>query len=582
MSQTDVVTLAQEGNANAIAILINQALRGQGITAKTIRRDQHLYVILEAEELPDQSACVRVIQNGMLRLGTTAIELITIAGQQFNQNSPSWFQTLTLLEIMGSQPAANTFTQSQTPSSQPQTSGKKTPKKLKKRFRLPSLQLPAITFPPPPVSVRKILTPFIFAGCVGLAFFPLSRWMIQNYEETFIDLKTETMHQWESLPYRFTTLSQTVQSTLEKLPTFPRFQSPPKGDSAPEDFPETTVENLNKFSEIALSTIQNPVSPETRIKLKAVGDIIPGTNFPSNKLHPNKSVLFRSAKPALQGADILFGNFESTLTTHPKTAKNTNRRLVFAFRTPPSYTSILQDAGFDVLSVANNHSFDFFETGFNDTIENLNQAGMKAVGRKEDIVYHEVKGVQFAFIGFSYFPVHNNMNDLDAAKALVKKADENADIVVISVHAGAEGTAALNVRNKTEYFYGENRGNKVLFSHTLIDEGADVILGHGPHVPRAMELYKGKLIAYSLGNFMGYRTLSSRGKLGYSLVLEADLDPVGNFTGGKIIPIHINSKGIPYVDNKFRSVGLIRKLTQSNFPNTPLTIDRDGKIVVEE
>ena len=207
---------------------------------------------------------------------------------------------------------------------------------------------------------------------------------------------------------------------------------------------------------------------------------------------------------------------------------------------------------------------------------------MKAVGRKEDIIYHEAKGVRFAFIGFSYFNVHNNMHDLEAATALVKKADENADIIVISVHAGAEGTSALNVRNKTEYFYGENRGNKVLFAHTLIDAGADLVLGHGPHVPRALELYNDKLIAYSLGNFMGYRTLSSRGKLGYSLVLEADLDPVGNFTGGKIIPIHINSKGIPYMDRKSRSVGLIRQLTQNNFPNTPLKIEGNGEIVVKE
>ncbi|MDY7021980.1 MAG: CapA family protein, partial [Cyanobacteriota bacterium] len=270
------------------------------------------------------------------------------------------------------------------------------------------------------------------------------------------------------------------------------------------------------------------------------------------------------------------------LTNYPRSAKNIGRGLVFAFRTPPEYTDLLKDAGFNVLSVANNHSFDFYEAGFNDTIDNINNKGMKAVGRKDEIVYDEVKGVKFAYIGFSYFPVHNNMLDLEASKAIVKKAEaEGADVIVISVHAGAEGTSALNVRNRTEYFYGENRGNKVLFARTLIDAGADLVLGHGPHVPRALELYKGKLIAYSLGNFMGYRTLSTRGKLGYSLVLEADLDPVGNFKSGKIIPIHLNSRGIPYRDNKFRSVGLIRNLTRSNFPETPLEIDSQGRILVK-
>lgn len=580
MSQSDVVTMARQGDPDAIATLINRALHSQQISAKTVRRDQHLYVILTAQQLPDQSACVRVVQNGMLRLGVTAIQLVTIAGQQFNQASPSWFETLTLAEMMQSKSDINSPLPPPTPSIQKTV--KPTKKSRKKVKKQPNFQLPIITFPPLPIPT-KVLTPFIFAGCVGLAFLPLSRWAIQNYQDTFEQWEVQTNRQLQVARNTLKNTSQALQSTVDQLPDFPRFNLFSQATSTPESIPDTaTVDNLNKFSEIALTTIQNPVTPDTRIKLKAVGDIIPGTNYPSNKLHPNKSVLFQSVKPALQGSDILFGNFESTLTNYPKSAKNIGRGLVFAFRTPPSYTSILQDAGFDVLSVANNHSFDFYETGFTDTIDNLNQAGMKAVGRKEDIIYHEAKGVRFAFIGFSYFNVHNNMHDLEAATALVKKADENADIVVISVHAGAEGTSALNVRNKTEYFYGENRGNKVLFAHTLIDAGADLILGHGPHVPRALELYNDKLIAYSLGNFMGYRTLSSQGKLGYSLVLEADLDPVGNFTGGKIIPIHINSQGIPYMDSKFRSVGLIRQLTQNNFPNTPLKIEGDGKIVVKE
>ncbi len=588
MSQSDVVTLARQGDPDAIAMLINRALRAQKITAKTVRRDQHLYVILTAQKLPNQAACVRVVQNGMLRLGITTLKLVTIAGQQLNQESPSWFETLTLAEMMRSRSVASAVSQPHLnselhPPSPPTQNRVESPHKNHKTAKKKNtFKLPIITFPPLPIPT-KVLTPFIFAGCVGLAFFPLSHWVVQNYQETIAELKNQTYRQLQKGSQAVKTVSQTVQSTVNKIPSFPRLAAFSKTPSTTDAIPDkTTVDNLNKFSEIALSTIQNPVSPETRVKLKAVGDIIPGTNFPSNKLHPNKTVLFKSVKPALQGSDILFGNFESTLTNYPKSAKNIGRGLVFAFRTPPSYTSILQDAGFDVLSVANNHSFDFYETGFTDTINNLNQAGMKAVGRKEDIIYHEAKGVRFAFIGFSYFNVHNNMHDLKAATALVKKADENADVVVISVHAGAEGTSALNVRNKTEYFYGENRGNKVLFSHTLIDAGADLVLGHGPHVPRAMELYKGKLIAYSLGNFMGYRTLSSRGKLGYSLILEADLDPVGNFTGGKIIPIHINSKGIPYIDHKFRSVGLIRQLTQSNFPNTPLKIDGEGQILVQE
>jgi poly-gamma-glutamate capsule biosynthesis protein CapA/YwtB (metallophosphatase superfamily) len=161
----------------------------------------------------------------------------------------------------------------------------------------------------------------------------------------------------------------------------------------------------------------------------------------------------------------------------------------------------------------------------------------------------------------------------------VRKASQKADLVVISVHAGAEGTGAMRVRNQTEFFFGENRGNLVQFSHTMIDNGADLILGHSPHVPRALELYKGKLIAYSLDNFMGDQTLSTQSELAYSVVLEVELNNQGDFVSGKIIPVHLNPEGIPYPDRQGRSIRLIRHLTKSDFPKTRLTIDNKGRIL---
>jgi poly-gamma-glutamate capsule biosynthesis protein CapA/YwtB (metallophosphatase superfamily) len=324
------------------------------------------------------------------------------------------------------------------------------------------------------------------------------------------------------------------------------------------------------------SKVKSP--PKVNIKIKAVGDIVPGTNYPQNRLHPQNKVLFQSVKPLLKGADILFGNFESTLTNYPFSPKGVGGGLIVAFRTPPSYTQILKEAGFDVMSVANNHSFDFSDQGFADTIQNLEKASIKALGKKGQILIGHRKGLSIAWIGFSYFDEHNSLHNLKKAKTLVQKARENADMVVISIHAGSEGTGAMNVRNQTELFFGENRGNMVMFSRTMIDNGADLILGHGPHVPRALELYKGKLIAYSLGNFMGYQTLSTDAELAYSLVLEVELNNQGDFVSGKIIPVHLNSEGIPYPDQQGRSIRLIRQLTQSDFPNTPLTIDKHGQI----
>ena len=119
----------------------------------------------------------------------------------------------------------------------------------------------------------------------------------------------------------------------------------------------------------------------------------------------------------------------------------------------------------------------------------------------------------------------------------------------------------------------------VKFSRAMIDNGADLILGHSPHVPRALELYKGKLIAYSLGNFMGYQTLATDAQLGYSLVLEVEMNNQGDFVSGKIIPVQLNRVGIPYPDKYGNSIKLIRQLIQSDFPNTPLSIDKQGKIV---
>ncbi len=318
------------------------------------------------------------------------------------------------------------------------------------------------------------------------------------------------------------------------------------------------------------------------VTIKAVGDMVMGTNYPRTRMPEDWQYFFDAIKFHLGDADLVFGNFESTLTEVPNSSKNTSRPMTFAFRSPPWYASVLRAAGFDVLSVANNHSMDFFEQGFNDTIANIESEGMIAVGRKGDIQYTEVNGVKIAFIGFSYLSVHNSVHDLATASALVQEAEQNADVVIISVHAGKEGTDAVFSRNQEEFFYSENRGNLVHFSRTVVDHGADLVLGHGPHVPRAVELYNNRLIAYSLGNFLGYRTLSTQGPLGLSLILQARMDGEGQFVNGRIIPAALDPNGVPYLDNHFGSVILVRNATRRDFPDTPLVIDDVGNILRQE
>ncbi|MEO1375805.1 MAG: CapA family protein [Cyanobacteria bacterium J06635_10] len=317
------------------------------------------------------------------------------------------------------------------------------------------------------------------------------------------------------------------------------------------------------------------------ISIKAVGDMVPGTNFPSNRLPANPNQLFpKSVRDKLQGTDILFGNFESTITNHPYSTKDISRGQVFAFRSPPQHAKLFADVGFDVLSVANNHAMDFGTKGFQDTFNNITAAGMKAVGKKNQILYFNVENVPVAVIGFCFYEYCNTVQDIEKAKALVETARKKAKIVVISMHVGAEGTRALHVKNQTEFFYGENRGNSLNFARTMIDSGADLVLGHGPHVPRAIEVYQGKLIAYSLGNFLGYRVFSTSSYKGYSMILDVKLNPEGDFLSGKIIPVRLNKQAIPYIDQGFSTVGLLRSLNKSDFPNTPLEINNKGEILL--
>lgn len=337
----------------------------------------------------------------------------------------------------------------------------------------------------------------------------------------------------------------------------------------------------------ALPAIWPQISGEAKkkatnsITLKAVGDIVPGTLYPERRV-PAKPYeeLFAPIQEYLSGADLLFGNFESTLTNFSTTSKNTSSKHVFAFRTPPETAKVLKKAGFDVLSTANNHSGDFGERGFKDTMQNLKAAGIHPVGRKGQIEYVKVQGVSFAFIAFSYLRSHNNVKDFDALRELVREARSQAKIIVISCHWGGEGEKFLHTKNQTEIFYSENRGNLPAFAHAAIDAGADLILGHGPHVVRALELYKGRLVVYSLGNFIGYGALSSRGKTGLTLVLNITLGRDGKFESGKIVPMNMPEKSIPRYDASGKTIELMRELTKADFPKTRLSISDDGIISV--
>ncbi|MEL6460677.1 MAG: CapA family protein [Cyanobacteria bacterium J06621_15] len=345
---------------------------------------------------------------------------------------------------------------------------------------------------------------------------------------------------------------------------------------------KTAIASLESKNSKKISDTQKKNTAKS-IVIKAVGDVIPGTNYPNYRLPSNSNQLIsKSVRAYLSQSDVLFGNFETTLTNYRYSAKDVSRGQVFAFRSPPEYAKLFSDVGFDVFNIANNHARDFGMVGFKDTMKNLKNVGIETLGHKNQILYLNKNNNKIAMIGFAPYEFYNSINDLEAAKALVRKARKEANIVIISMHAGAEGTGALHTKNKTEYFYGENRGNSIKFARTMIDEGADLVLGHGPHVPRAMEMYKGKLIAYSLGNFLGYRTLSSVAQAGYSMILEVKMSSKGKVEKAKIIPVRMNREGIPYIDQNFNTVQLVRYLNKSDFPQSPININKKGELILAE
>ena len=183
--------------------------------------------------------------------------------------------------------------------------------------------------------------------------------------------------------------------------------------------------------------------------------------------------------------------------------------------------------GFDVLNLANNHAYDSGPGGMDDTVAALRGAKLTPTGRPGEIAVRRVGRTRVAYVGFAPYRWAQDLLDLPAAQKLVRRAARKADVVVVTMHAGAEGSDRAHVEPGPETYLGEPRGDSVAFAHAVVDAGADLVAGSGPHVLRGLEWYRGRLIAYSLGNASGYRTLSTAGTLGLSAVLDVTLGPRG-------------------------------------------------------
>ena len=305
-----------------------------------------------------------------------------------------------------------------------------------------------------------------------------------------------------------------------------------------------------------------------------------GTNFPENQLAPDDGKhLLAPVADILASAHITFGNLEGSLLHEGKPRKQCkDPTRCYLFRSPPHYADYFKQSGFDVLSLANNHAQDFGEAGAQESMQHLAKAGIRHTGQEGDIASWQVKGLKVAVIAYAPFIGAHDFLDTEKAQHQVMQLADSHDVVIVSMHAGAEGLDALHVPFKEEFFYGENRGDVAAFAHAVIDAGADLVIGHGPHVPRALELYKDRLIAYSLGNFCTYQGMSVLGNKGLAPILKLSVDNQGRFMQGKIISARQKRPGGTVLDNHHQAARLMKKLTEEDFPDSALQISTEGVI----
>ncbi|MCX6254650.1 MAG: CapA family protein [Bacteroidia bacterium] len=330
-------------------------------------------------------------------------------------------------------------------------------------------------------------------------------------------------------------------------------------------------------------TIQDSSFTERKIVITGVGDIMLGSSFPSTKYlppHDNPFLLLESVSDTLSSSDITFGNLEGSFLNYGEAVKKCrDTTLCYLFRMPEKYVSALTASGFNILSLANNHFGDFGLPGKTRTKEILDSVGIFYGGliehpwsifKKDSLLY--------GFCAFAPNAGTVDINDTSKAGEIVRKLADTCDIVIVSFHGGDEGAEFQNVPKTNEIFHGESRGDVYNFAHTVIDNGADVVFGQGPHVTRAIEVYKDRFISYSLGNFCTYGRFNLAGPNGLAPIIKINVDTTGKFLSGRIIPGYQPWPGGVKIDSNKRVINKIRELMAIDFPDAVITISDNGEI----
>lgn len=295
--------------------------------------------------------------------------------------------------------------------------------------------------------------------------------------------------------------------------------------------------------------------PQDVFTLIAVGDLTFSGNSKVNKgvMQPFRNIF--------HSADFVFANLEGVITERTKPRKPYIPGKSYPFRFPADTADIMKDLSIDAVSIANNHSYDYGKKGMKDMLNYLDMVGIVASGMLNDFTLGSWGGKKIALVAFSPYNRHNNINDISKAKDIVKQAGRQADLVIVSFHGGAEGERNVLLTGTDEIYFGEERGNVREFSKAVIDAGAHLVLGHGPHVLRPLECFNQQLTAYSLANFVASGGLNTRNIAGTTAALEVALSKnKGEVVAVRLWPAHFNYHKMPIPDPNGKAVWLINWL----------------------
>ncbi|HEX2189935.1 MAG TPA: CapA family protein [Longimicrobiaceae bacterium] len=354
---------------------------------------------------------------------------------------------------------------------------------------------------------------------------------------------------------------------------------------------------------------QDPAAPDTLpadtaragvVRVCAGGDVTLGTNLGAGWVHnasrkygmpvepfPDPDSLLAPLRPLVADADVVLLNVEGAIGEGPPARRKCGpgSTACFAFRMPPGTAAALRrvvdpDSAAVVGNVANNHAGDAGRPGWRETVRRLEGAGIHVTGADTvPTVVVSARGDTVAFLGFSTW-IGPDARDLAAVRRIVGRAAERWERVVVTMHMGAEGRAAQRTPDARETFYGEDRGNMVAFGRAAAVAGADLVVGHGPHVMRAAEWHRGTLIFYSLGNLLTYGPFNLGEPLNRGAFACAALDSVGAVVEASLRSTRQVPPGRALPDLAGRAAELTDSLSRLDFPESGARVEPGGAIPV--